>query len=266
MATVKEIFAYLDQIAPFQTQMPFDNAGFLVGRGQREVKKLLVALDITEEVAAEAAEVGAQLIVSHHPVIFHPAKSVTDGDPTGRVLLALMEQNIAAVCAHTNLDAAQGGVNDVLARSLGLTELALLEQGGTDETGLTYGIGRVGILTDKEPPTAEAYAQRVKKALNAANVRFVDAGKPVRRVAVGGGACGDMLYQAAAKGCDTFVTADIKYNFFLDAKAIGLNLMDAGHFATENVICPVLERALRKSFPEIRVERSSRHREIYRSI
>ena len=103
MATVREIYQYLDGLAPFSLQMEFDNAGFLVGRGERAVSKILVSLDVTEEVAEEAAELGAELIVSHHPVIFRPAKSVTDGDPDGRVLLALAEHRIAAICAHTNL-------------------------------------------------------------------------------------------------------------------------------------------------------------------
>ena len=97
MATVREIYQYLDGLAPFSLQMEFDNAGFLVGRGERAVSKILVSLDITEEVAEEAAELGAELIVSHHPVIFRPAKSVTDGDPDGRVLLALAEHRIAAI-------------------------------------------------------------------------------------------------------------------------------------------------------------------------
>ena len=94
MATVREIYQYLDGLAPFSLQMDFDNAGFLVGRGDRQVKKLLVALDITQEVAEEAVELGAELIVSHHPVIFHPAKSVTDGDPDGRILLTLIEGGV----------------------------------------------------------------------------------------------------------------------------------------------------------------------------
>ena len=105
MATVNEIYAFVDQLAPFSYQMSFDNAGFLVGRGGRQVTRILVSLDITEEVVREASEWKAELIVSHHPVIFHPARSVTDQDPTGRILLALAEDGIAAVCAHTNLDA-----------------------------------------------------------------------------------------------------------------------------------------------------------------
>ena len=112
MATVREIYQLLNTLAPFSIQMEFDNAGFLVGRGDQAVDRILVSLDITEPVVSEAAERGAQLIVSHHPVLFHPARSITDGDPTGRILLALVERKIAAICAHTNLDTVAGGVND----------------------------------------------------------------------------------------------------------------------------------------------------------
>ena len=132
MATVLDIYRYLDKKAPFSLQMSFDNAGFLVGRGESLVKRSMVALDITEEVIEEAKEVGCQLIVSHHPIIFHPAKTVTDKDPTGRCLLALAENHIAAVCAHTNLDMVEGGVNDALAKKLGLTETEFLDENGVD--------------------------------------------------------------------------------------------------------------------------------------
>ena len=218
MAAVTEIFEAMDRWAPFETQMDFDNAGFLVGRGGREVGKILVALDITEEVAEEAERWGTQLIVAHHPVIFHPARQITDGTPTGRILLRLIEGGVAAICAHTNLDAAQDGVNECLARALGLTEL---EQ------------------------------------------RLTDGGRPVSRVAVGGGSCGSMLGDAAALGCDTFVTADVKYDQFLEAKALGITLMDAGHYATEQVVCPKIVEYLARCFPALEVRMSRTHREVY---
>lgn len=261
MATVRDLYRLLDGFAPFATQMSFDNAGFLVGRGEGQVTKVLVSLDITEEVAQEAAEMGAELIAAHHPVIFHPARSITDGDPTGRTVLTLIENGISAICAHTNLDAAVGGVNDALADRLGLTGLSVLEPSGTDGEGRPIGIGRVG-----ERPATERlteFAQRVKASLGANGLRYVDAGIPVRRVAVGGGACGDMLELAVGQGCDTFVTSDVKYNQFLDAKAMGLNLIDAGHYPTENVVCPVLAEKLKTAFPELEVLISRRHKEVF---
>ena len=125
-------------------------------------------------------------------------------------------------------------MNDVLARKLDLTNVECLKQDGVDQAGRPYGIGRVG-NTAGVPMYAPAFAAFVKEALGANGVRFVDARRPVRRVAVGGGACADMLKDALALGCDTFVTADVKYNGFLDAKAMGVNLIDAGHYPTEQV-------------------------------
>lgn len=263
MAAVKDVFDFLDGFAAFDTQMDFDNAGFLVGRSDRQVTRLLVSLDITEEVAEEAGMLGAQLIVSHHPVIFHPARSITDRDPVGRTLLALTEKGIAAICAHTNLDAAVGGVNDALAAKLGLIDTVVLEPAGTDREGRPIGIGRAGNSASDTPTSAAEYAAFVKRVLNANGVRYVDAGRPVHRVAVGGGACGDMGQLALALGCDTFVTSDVKYNQFLDARDMGLNLIDAGHYPTENVICPILVDRLRAAFPEVEVSVSKRHEEVF---
>ncbi|MCI9157338.1 MAG: Nif3-like dinuclear metal center hexameric protein [Lawsonibacter sp.] len=265
MAAVRDVYQFIDKIAPFNTQEGFDNAGFLVGRGEREVTKILVALDITLEVAREAARWGAELVVAHHPVIFHPVKSVTDETPVGQVLLELAEHKIAAVCAHTNLDAALGGVNDCLAQALELTDIGQLCQAGVDGEGRPYGIGRTGIV-HRPGLSAKEYAAFVKGKLGASSVRFVDGGKPVSRVAVGGGACGSMLEDAIAQGCDTFVTADLKYNNFLDARALGLTLLDAGHFATENVACAPLVRRLAEAFQDVEVRLSEVHREVYQSV
>lgn len=265
MASVKDIYRLIDEFAPFKTQMDFDNAGFLVGRGDTWVTRILVALDITEEVVQEAVRRDCQLIVSHHPVIFGGAKSVTDETVTGRVLLALAENGVAAVCAHTNLDAALGGVNDCLAQRLDLRDTTLLERAGVDDFGRPYGIGRVGAahLPDL---SARDYAAYVKERLGANSVRFADGGVPVRRVAVGGGSCGSMLEQVKAAGCDTFVTADVKYDVFLSARAMGINLIDAGHYATENVVCPALVKLLAEAFPRVEVLLSADHGEVYRDV
>ena len=265
MATVKAIYEFINSVAPFDIQEDFDNAGFLVGRKKQEVTRILVALDITREVAEEAARLGAELIVAHHPVIFNPVKSVTDETLTGQVLLALAEQKIAAICAHTNLDAALGGVNDCLAEALELTDVSQLCQEGVDAQGRPYGIGRVGTVRRPEL-SAREYAAFVKERLKSACVRFVDGGRPVQRVAVGGGACGSMIEDAVARGCDTFVTADLKYNQFLDAKALGLNLLDAGHFPTENVVCGPMVQWLSEAFPKVEVRLSEVHREVYKSV
>jgi len=259
---VKDIFEFLQEKAPFELQMGFDNAGFLVGHRNQIVTKILVALDITEEVIDEAAQVGAQLIVAHHPVIWGGAKTVTDDTVMGRKILALVENGISAICAHTNLDAVADGVNDALAHKLGLTEVAQLRQDGIDRNGKAYGIGRVGLLSAPYE-NCQQFAQKVKELLESNGVRYVDGGKPVRIVAVGGGSCSDMIGDALAQGCDTFVTSDVKYDGFLDARAKGINLIDAGHFPTENVICPVLENWLSERFDEIEVLISDVHNEVF---
>ena len=265
MVSVKAVYGYMDRIAPFAFQMGFDNAGFLVGRGEQQVDRILVALDITEEVVAEAVEKNCRLIVAHHPVIFQPAKAITDETVTGRVLLALVENRIAAICAHTNLDAVKAGVNDCLAEALELLEVEQLSQDGVDAEGAPYGIGRVG-LAHKSGLTAEEYAAFVKEKLGTSSVRFVDTGKPIVKVAVGGGSCGSMVDEALAMGCDAFVTADVKHDQYLTARAQGLALMDAGHFATENVICAPLARRLAEQFPAVEVLLSECHREAYSGL
>lgn len=265
MAAVKDFYNAIDNWAPFATQEGFDNAGFLVGRANAEVSKVLVALDITPFVIEEAAAQGAQLIVAHHPVIFGSITSVTDGDLTGERVLMMAERGIAAICAHTNLDAAQGGVNCCLARALELSDIGQLHQEGIDEQGRAYGIGRVG-MAHASGLHAEEYARFVKEKLNAAAVRFVDCGKPVCKVAVGGGSCGSMLSDAIAQGCDTFVTADVKHDQYLQARVLGVNLMDAGHYATENVITAPMADYLRERFPGVEVLISQSHKEPYSGV
>lgn len=261
--TVSQIYDWMDEKAPFRYQLGFDNAGFLVGHHGAQVDRVLVALDITKSVAEEAVELGAQLIVSHHPVIWNGVKQLTDVTPGGDLLLYMAEHGLAAICAHTNLDAVAEGVNDALAHALGLTDVDQLHQDGEDAQGRPYGIGRVGLVPTQ---SVDTFAELVKRRLNAACVRVVDSGKSVHKVAVGGGSCGSMLADALACGCDTFVTADVKYDVFLEAKSYGLNLLDAGHYPTENVVCPVVAEWLQNAFPDVKVMVSQRHREIYHCV
>lgn len=251
MPTVHDIESALYALAPKALAAEWDNVGLLAGSADREVRSVLVALDITEPVVEEAERMGADLIVSHHPVIFHPVKSITDRDPSGRLLIRLVRSGTGAVCMHTNLDAAQGGVNDALASALGLQDAAPAAEGG---------IARIGTLP--EAMALPGFLARVKNALRPNGIRYVDGGRPIRKVAAGGGACGDFLWEAAALGCDAFVTADLKYNHFLDAGVLGLTVIDAGHFPTEDVVCPMVVRYLREKFPEVQVEKSAVHREV----
>lgn len=255
MTSVHDIESALWQLAPRELARSWDNVGLLVGRPDREVRRVLVALDITEAVAEEAEAQGADLIVSHHPVMnchWHMVQTLRSDDLQGRLLRRLVSRDLSAICMHTNLDAAQGGVNDALAAALQLEEAAPLEGGG--------GIARTGRLP--RPVSVPDFLFAVQEALGAGGLRCTDGAKPISRVAVGGGACGEFLWAAAAAGCDAFVTADVKYNQFLDAAALGLTLVDAGHFPTEDVVCPVLARYLSERFPELAVRKSASHREV----
>ena len=249
MITVGEVEKYLYNWAPADLAADWDNVGLLVGDPDREVKKILTTLDITESVVEEAVQTGADLIVSHHPVMncaWHPVQTLRADDRQGRILTRLVENHISAICMHTNLDAAEGGVNDVLAEKLGLLDTQPL----TEEK-----IGRVGTLKCEIPLVD--FTRFVVKSLGCNGLRYTDCGKPVRRVAVGGGACGDYIAQAIALGCDTFVTSDLRYHDFLDTKE--LNLVDAGHFPTEQVIVPELCRRLQAAFSAVSVSTSISH-------
>ena len=256
MVTVQDVLSLLEQFAPRDMKMDFDNVGLLVGRREKPVTKILAALDITDWVIEEAKTLGAELIVSHHPVLFS-AKSITEDTPEGRHILTLAENGIAAICMHTNLDAAEGGVNDALAAALGLCDTKLIDVDGVLRDGTAYGIGRVGTVS--EPLEFADFLALTAKKLSAPGLKYYDSGKMVHKVAVVGGSGGSDLPKAIANGCDTFVTADVKYNVWLEAKEVGINLIDAGHFCTENTVLPVLCGKLQAAFGDICVKISEKH-------
>ena len=258
MTTVREIYHALFSFAPAYMKYDWDNVGLLCGRFDAPVDTVLVALDPMPDVIEEAARSGAQCIVTHHPLIFEAPRAINDESYAGRCILALAEAKIAAINLHTNLDVCPGGVNDVLAGTLGLADVSVLNPIGQDAQGRPYGLIRTGTVP---PQTLPAFAAFVKQALACPGLRFADAGKPVSRVAVGGGSCGSELDAVLAAGCDTFVTADLKYNHFEEARYRGLNLIDADHFETENPVCAVLERILREALPELTVLRAAAHRD-----
>ncbi len=259
MTSVKQIYDKLNELAPVSLKMDFDNVGLLVGDGRASVGTCLAALDITGEVIQEAIDRKAQLIVSHHPIIFGSINSVTTDDLAGRKIIALIKNDISAICMHTNLDIAEGGVNDALITALSASSEGYLEPCGTDADGKPVGCGRIGEF--KTEMDFESFLGLCKSALGANGLRYHYAGRPVKRLAVMGGSGGGSLMDAVKAGCDTYVTSDIKYNCFLDAKELGVNLIDADHFCTENVVIPVLAEKLRASFPDVSFVISTIHRQ-----
>ena len=250
MTTVNDILHCVETLAPRAMKMDWDNVGLLCGSKSAPVTKVLVALDPFEHVCREAADWGAQVIVTHHPLIFRPLPNVTDQTSIGRAIMMLCCHGISAINAHTNLDQVSGGVNDVLAATLELENVSILNP--------RDGIGLLRCGEVAEQPL-ESFLNHVKTRLHCEGLRYVSGGKPVHKVAVGGGSCADGMLEALAAGCDTFVTSDIKYNQFWDAHDLGLNLIDAGHFHTENPVVAVLAEKIAAAFPEIEVKISESH-------
>ena len=252
--TVREIYEFIQTLAPEYMAMDWDHVGLLCGRSDRKVTKILVALHPFMNVCKEAKELGCELLVTHHPCIWK-LDTVNDQTIAGNTLLYLIENGISALNAHTNLDCAPNGVNDQLAKILGLKDIEVIDLSGNDESGRPYGLLRGGTVSETD---AEAFAAHVKSVLGCDGVRFT-AGRTIRRVAVGGGSCSDAMYRVNALGYDCLVTADCKYNAFADAKDLDFTLIDAGHFQTENPVCAYLAAELQKKFPEIEVILSKNH-------
>ncbi|MDR0915643.1 MAG: Nif3-like dinuclear metal center hexameric protein [Oscillospiraceae bacterium] len=263
MPTVRQILDTLFSYAPPEGAVEDDSIGLAAGDSRAEVTRVVVALDATTEVIAETAQFGAQLVVSHHPVAYHSSGQVTDGSTAGRRIMALLQNGIASINMHTNLDAAPDGVNQALAETLGLRDLTLpnVDSGvysdATRFAGQRYAICRAGYL--ERETTMSEFLRHVKNALHSNGLRYHDAGRPVRHVAVIGGSGGGELDTIREYGCDTFVTSDIKYSTFLDAREWGVNLIDADHFCTENVVVPRLAGILHKHFPELDIKISTQH-------
>ena len=232
MAKVKDFYGYLNSIAPFETQEDWDNSGMLVGDMDAEVKKVAVVLDITHEEIKKAKAIGADLIISHHPVSFNPIKSVTRGS----VPYELVASSINALCCHTPLDIADGGTNDSLAKLLGI-----------EVTRTEDPILRLGTV---EPTTAENLAGKIAKTLNT-KVRYADAGRKIEKIAICTGA-GCSLIEAAGE-IDAFITGDASHHNFLDCIQAGITLIAAGHYETEIVVVPVLVKKLQTQFPDIEI-------------
>lgn len=242
MSTVTHIYDAIDRLAPFWLTMDFDNTGILVGDRNREVSCALLALDCTPAVVEQAKQLGAQLIVTHHPVIFHPLKRVNED----AVVYLLIRSDIAVISAHTNLDIAQGGVNDALASAIGLRDCRGLEL-LNEQTGAW--LGRIGTLP--EPLSPEAFAAHIKACLNAASVKFSAAPRVIHTVALCSGSGADCLDAAISAGADALLTSEVKQHEYLAAAAAGISIFDAGHFDTEDIVIEPLRDYLAKEIPDV---------------
>ncbi len=255
MVTVQDILNCVQALAPVYMKESWDKVGLNCGRRNAPVTKVLIALDPFEAVCQEAKELGAELLVTHHALIWQPG-FVTDESQWGKNTLYLIENGIAHLNAHTNLDCAPGGVNDTLAATLGLQNIEVVSPAGTDEQGNPYGLLRMGTVQEQ---SLNSFMDSIKERLGCPGLRYTDSSKAVSKVAVGGGACAGFIQQVVDAGCDTFVTADVRYNQFWDAKDLDINLIDAGHFHTENPVCEILKAAISTAFPELTVIIAKNH-------
>ncbi len=232
---LNEILEVLQGIAPREMAEEWDNVGLLVSREGDEIDKILVCLDYTKEALEQAIREGCQMIVTHHPVIFKPLARIADP-----LLMDAVKHNICIYSCHTNLDAAPGGVNDVLARKLDLYDVHC------------DGMLRFGAL--KEALGPEAFFEHVKLALNVPMLRACPVeDKKIQRVAVLGGAGGDFLHAAIENKCDAFVTGEASYHVAQAAQSAGVVLVCAGHFETEVPVVQALSKVLSESLPLVRI-------------
>lgn len=236
MLTVQRVYELIDALAPFDTQADFDNSGLLVGNPQAEVTGIHLALDVTDRVIDDALAAGADLIVTHHPLMFSARKRLTEADYEGHLLIRLIANGLSLIAAHTNFDQAPGGMNDTLAGLLGLENI------------VGEGFLRVGDLS--APMTAEAFADFAARQLGDAVRVMGHRDALIRRVGLcSGGGC-DEWADAHAMGADAFLTGEVKHHIALDASYHGVVLLEAGHFATENPGIFALMKALQNA-PDI---------------
>lgn len=245
--TVKDVYGYINEMAPFSLQSSWDNSGLCVGSMGREVTGITVALDCTLEVAKEAAQKGSQLIVTHHPVIFRGIKKLDLESVVG--ILAM--NGISVISAHTNFDSAC--MNDILCEKLGLDTLNPL---AVEEGAPT------GYVCVCDPIQPKELAKKIKTALGCKVVRFNDTGRDIKRVAVCSGSGGSFLADVFANNCDAYITGDVKHDIFIDSNNAGLAVFDAGHYHTENIFCEYVKNKLSEKFKEANVSIADSNKDI----
>jgi dinuclear metal center YbgI/SA1388 family protein len=241
--TVSDIAACMEQIAPLSQAENWDNVGLQVGHAKRPVQRIALALDPSIEAVSFAIDIGAEMLITHHPLFFAPIKSIDLSTPLGMIVERLILAGISVYCAHTNLDAASGGINDMLARKIGLTDIGILSD--SSDPGADYGIGRTGRL--KEPLSLEKLADHIKQALDIPTVKI--AGDPeqlISNAAVCSGSGSSLMGEFMRSGAQVYISGDLRYHDATAAVSAGIGLIDIGHFQSEHLAVPELAAILTK--------------------
>jgi dinuclear metal center YbgI/SA1388 family protein len=249
---VRDIINFLESFAPPALAEDWDNVGLLVGRRGKGVARVMTCLTVTEEVADEAAREKCDLIVSHHPLMFKAIQRITDDTPEGRVLLTLIRHEVDVYSPHTAFDSAGAGINQGLAEKLGLRNIAPIRLVDAGPDGNVRGSGRYGRLDG--PLTLSEFCAVVTSLLGCGHAQYVgDPSRQIQTVAVACGAAAEFLHDAAALGCDVLLTGEARFHAALEARASGIALVLAGHYATERPGVEDLAGVLSRQFPTLTV-------------
>ncbi len=241
-----ELYNFLNDAIPASLSCDWDNDGLMCsGDTEKEVKKVLIALDITEKVVEKAVNEGFDVIISHHPMIFKNIGAVNPSVASAKKAIALIKKDISAMSFHTRLDALAGGVNDVLCKKIGLINARPFGPCGEE-------MGRIGTLD--APMEIEVFCEKLKNVLGVPFVLFSSCGKRVQKVALLGGDGKDFVNSAIMSGADTYLSGRISYNIMVDAPEIGINLIEAGHYFTEAPVCQFLSKLVKNADNNIQIE------------
>lgn len=225
---VNEIFNILNEYAPLEIAEEWDNVGLIIGNKNNDVNKILLALDCTLDVVKEAVSSKCNLIITHHPLIFSGIKTIHSETPLGKKLELLIKNDISVISMHTNLDKADGGVNDVLIKKIGGINIEKLNE---EE----YSLGRIADL--KEETTLLEFVEKVKEQLNVCGIKYIgDDDKKIKRIAVVSGSGSEFYIDGVKNNADVFITSEVKHHIALEVKELDFAIIDAGHFETENII------------------------------
>lgn len=248
MVKVSDIVKAMEKYAPSALAEDFDNVGLLVGREENEVRKILICLDADEETAKEAADLGCDMIISHHPVIFHAEKSVTEKTPLGRTLLTLISKEISVYSSHTNMDIAKGGLNDLMAEKLGLQVIGELGEGREQNCGRICGADM----------TLSNLLDKVKKVYNLPSVRYAgDEKRKVKKVAICTGGGRSMVEDCIKNKCEVYISGDLHYSDIRDLHFAGIDFIELSHFDAEVGVTEIFEKIIKTEFPELKCVVSS---------
>lgn len=252
---LKTILDHMEKWAPNSIIDDWDNTGFQIGREEKKVENILVALDLDEVILQKAIDKNVDLIISHHPIIFQPLKTIIDKNPKEAMIIDIIKHDIGVYNAHSNLDLALGGVSDVLAKKISIKNTVnLVDLFKKDDNGeiINYGYGKIGDIADI---LLEDFIVNIKESLNIENlILYGDKDKTINKIAVCGGSGSGFMKDAYELGADLFITGDIKYHEAQFAYERDLSLIDIGHFHSEKFILPAIKDYLKEAFQDLNIE------------